>query len=76
MTFLAPAPTPRTRRSVTWNVADKNFWVANNAGAFAGTIDRHGAHFYVRDCFGRYLGDYPTLLTAQHRLEQHLRIDA
>lgn len=63
MTLLAPAPTIRPA-APTLTEAEPGFWVASTGGAFAGTIDHHGEHFYVRDCFSQYLGDYGDLATA------------
>lgn len=56
---------------LTFAAADDGFRVADNAGAFAGTIDQHGTHYYVRNGFGEYLGDYATLSAAQHALAAH-----
>ena len=53
----------------SWHLAGDELWVGNNRGAFAGTIDPQDAHFYVRDHFGQYLGDYPNLAAARQRLE-------
>ncbi|TCL78374.1 hypothetical protein EDF31_11821 [Curtobacterium sp. PhB142] len=54
-----------------WAAADEGFWVADNDGAFAGTIDQHGRHFFVRNGFGEYLGDYHALTAAQTALDTH-----
>ncbi|QNE45408.1 hypothetical protein F1C15_15660 (plasmid) [Frigoribacterium sp. NBH87] len=67
MTLLAPAPTTRLA-AITLTEAEPGFWVANADGAFAGTVDHHGDHFYVRDCFSQYLGDYSDLTAATARL--------
>ncbi|WP_423920756.1 hypothetical protein ACPEEZ_14860 [Frigoribacterium sp. 2-23] len=64
MTLLAPVPTTSIRLAE----AEAGFWVANHDGAFAGTIDRHGDHYYVRDCFGQYVGDYSSQAAAAERL--------
>jgi hypothetical protein len=52
-----------------WRTADEGFWVGTRAGCFAGTIDQNGSHFYARNQFGEYLGDYPDLGRAQHALQ-------
>lgn len=70
MTLLLPARSTFTR-SFGWTFNDGKAWVANNRGAFAGSVDPQGGHFYTRDKFGRYLGDYPTLAGAKDRLEKH-----
>ncbi|MBD8586136.1 hypothetical protein IFT77_16290 [Frigoribacterium sp. CFBP 13729] len=67
MTLLAPAPITRPA-AMTLTEAEPGFWVASTSGAFAGTVDHHGDHFYVRDCFSQYLGDYNDLATAAARL--------
>jgi hypothetical protein len=67
VTLLAPAPTTRPA-AITVTEAEPGFWVANAGGAFAGTVDHHGDHFYVRDCFSQYLGDYSDLTAAVARL--------
>lgn len=54
-----------------WAAADDGFWVADNRGAFGGTIDQHGRHFFVRNAFGEYLGDYRTLPAAKAALDHH-----
>ncbi|QZQ54730.1 hypothetical protein KZI27_15795 [Curtobacterium sp. TC1] len=56
-----------------WAAADAGFWVADSGGAFAGTIDQHGQHFFVRNGFGEYLGDYRTLPDAQTALDRHVQ---
>lgn len=66
-----PKVSPAIFSTLTFAAADDGFWVADNAGAFAGTIDQHGTHYYVRNGFGEYLGDYATLSAAQHALEAH-----
>ena len=53
----------------SWHLADDELWVGNHRGAFAGTIDPQDAHFFVRDQFGQYLGDYRSLAAARQRLE-------
>lgn len=57
---------------VAWRLADTDFWVASYNGYFGGTIDRNGDHFYVRDTFAQYLGDFGDLVAAQLHLERHL----
>jgi hypothetical protein len=71
VTLLAPN-FPQSTSSFRLTEADSGFWVANKRGAFAGTIDQQDDHVYLRDCFGRYLGDYATLLIAQQHLELYL----
>lgn len=58
--------------SVIWRLADTDFWVASASGSFGGTVDQDRGHYYARDTFGRYLGDYPDLQTAQRRVEAGL----
>lgn len=60
------------RSTVTWVSADRGLWVADHDGAFAGTIDQHGDHFFVRNGFAEYLGDYRTLSQAKTALGEHL----
>lgn len=57
--------------ALTWAVADEGFWVADDAGAFAGTIDRSGTHYFVRNGFAEYLGEYRTLPAAQAVLNEY-----
>lgn len=56
-----------------WAAADDGFWVADDRGAFAGTIDQHSSHFFVRNGFGEYIGDYRTLTAAQTALDRHVQ---
>lgn len=60
------------RTEAVWRLADTDFWVASYRGYFGGTIDKQGDHFFVRDTFARYIGDYSDLVTAQRKLENHL----
>ena len=59
---------------VRWRVAEDGFWVGSRNGCFAGTIDQNGSHFYARDQFGSYLGDFPELSLAQNALAQRLTL--
>ena len=68
--LLDPATT--SAGDVTWRLADTDFWVASAAGSFGGTVDHDRGHYYARDTFARYLGDYPDLETAQRRVEAGL----
>ncbi|PZE66516.1 MULTISPECIES: hypothetical protein [unclassified Curtobacterium] len=68
-----PATAVTTQPELRWAAADDGFWVADDAGAFAGTVDQHGRHFFVRNGFGEYLGDYRTLRAAQTALAEHAR---
>lgn len=52
-----------------WRRADDGFWVGADAGMFAGSIDQSGAHFYARNQFGEYIGDFADLHHAQAALE-------
>ncbi len=73
MTLLDATPTTSLESSgVTWRLADTDFWVASANGYFGGTIDHDGGHFYVRDTFATYLGDFTDLVRAQAHLEAHL----
>jgi hypothetical protein len=74
-----PAPTtspategPAPRTEAVWRLADTNFWVASYRGYFGGTIDRQGEHYFVRDTFARYVGDFSDLAIAKRKLEDHL----
>lgn len=67
MTLLAPAPISPPA-AMTLTEAEPGFWVATADGAFAGTVDQHDSHFYVRNCFSQYLGDYSDLSAASDRL--------
>lgn len=58
--------------TLRWAATHKGLWTADDAGAFAGTVDQNGSHFYVRNGFNEYLGDYRTLSAAQTALAQHL----
>jgi hypothetical protein len=60
------------RTEAEWRLADTDFWVASYSGYFGGTIDRQGDHFFVRDTFARYVGDFPNLAIAKRKLEDHL----
>ncbi|QSB24682.1 hypothetical protein [Curtobacterium sp. 24E2] len=59
------APASRLR----WAAADDGFWVADNDGAFAGTVDQNGSHFFVRKGFG----DNRFLPAAQRALGRALK---
>lgn len=48
-----------------WRTAETGFWVGTRAGAFAGTVDQQSTHFYARNQFGEYLGDFSDLSRAQ-----------
>jgi hypothetical protein len=61
---------PRTHAE--WRLADVDFWAASYRGYFGGTIDKQGEHYFVRDTFARYIGDFSDLATAQRKLEDHL----
>lgn len=68
-TTAAPA-VPR----LTWAIADDGLWVANYGGYYGGTVDRQGAHFFVADTFGQYVGDYRSLDTAKAKLAERLDV--
>jgi hypothetical protein len=59
----APVSEEPARTKADWRLADTDF---------GGTIDKQGDHYFVRDTFARYIGDFSTLATAQRRLEDHL----
>lgn len=58
--------------SLRWTSADRDFWVADEAGRFAGTVDQQGSRFWVRNGFAEYLGEYRNLDDAKHALRAHL----
>lgn len=58
--------------TLRWTAPDEGLWTADHAGVFAGTVDQNGTHFYVRNGFSEYLGDYRTLPAAQTALAQYL----
>ncbi|SFN69900.1 hypothetical protein [Mycetocola miduiensis] len=66
------AEEPHPRTEAEWRLADTDFWVASYQGYFGGTIDRQGDHFFVRDTFARYVGDFSDLAIAKRKLEDHL----
>lgn len=68
-TTAAPA-VPR----LTWAIADDGLWVANYGGYYGGTVDRQGAHFFVADTFGQYVGDYRSLEVAKAKLAERLDV--
>lgn len=84
MTLLessAPAPTTwaaaaesNARTEALWRLADTDFWVASYRGYFGGTIDKQGDHYFVRDTFARYVGDFSDLALAKRKLEDHLEL--
>ncbi|TAJ49404.1 MAG: hypothetical protein EPO52_03780 [Herbiconiux sp.] len=55
-----------------WRLADEGFWVGAAGGVFAGTIDQNGTHFYARNQFGEYIGDFVDFEHAQVALESRL----
>ena len=68
----APVAERASRTAAEWRLADTDFWAASYRGYFGGTIDKQGDHYFVRDTFARYIGDYSDLVTAQRKLEDHL----
>ncbi|MBF4616446.1 hypothetical protein [Curtobacterium sp. VKM Ac-1376] len=72
-----PNVSPAAQAVLGWATADDGFWVADHRGAFAGTIDQQGRHFFVRNGFGEYIGDYRTFRAAQTALtDRVLRVRA
>ncbi|MFU8946764.1 hypothetical protein ACLRGF_08495 [Mycetocola zhadangensis] len=71
MTWAPVAEDPHRTRA-EWRLADADFWAASYRGYFGGTIDKQGDHYFVRDTFARYIGDYSDLEIAQRKLEDHL----
>jgi len=67
-----PCTSPALSTDLTWARADDDLWVADDAGAFARTIDRQGEHFFVRNAFGEYVGDYRTLGAGRTALAGHV----
>jgi len=59
----------KATNGLRWRVADEGFWVGAAAGMFAGTIDQNGSHFYARNQFGEYIGDFVDFEHAQAALE-------
>ena len=68
----APELKNAPRTEADWRLADTDFWAASYRGYFGGTIDKQGDHYFVRDTFARYIGDYPDLAMAKRKLEDHL----
>ena len=74
----APVPDLSNRLGVeqtSWVNADGELWLLNFCGAFGGMIDRHGGHFFAMDAFGRYIGDFTSLRTAQEQLVRRVARD-
>lgn len=69
VTPVAPA-LPR----ILWTRPDTGLWAANYGGYYGGTVDRQGAHYFVRDTYGQYVGDFRSLEEAQQRLAERLRV--
>lgn len=67
MTVLTATPSPLRLCS-----PEHDLWVAEEAGRFAGTIDRQGSSYFVRNGFAEYLGGYRTLEDAERALRAHL----
>lgn len=67
MTVLTAMPS-----SLRLSTPERDFWVADDAGRFAGTIDRQGSSFFVRNGFAEYLGGYRSLEDAERALRAHL----
>lgn len=63
---------PAAHATAEWRLADTDFWAASYLGYFGGTIDKQGVHYFVRDTFARYIGDFSDLATAKRKLEDHL----
>jgi hypothetical protein len=66
--------TPVTRATITWTESDAGLWVANYGGYFGGTVDKQGAHYFVSDTFGAYVGDFRSLEQAQSHLATRLHM--
>jgi len=62
----------KTVGGLRWRLADEGFWVGAAAGMFAGTIDQNGSHFYARNQFGEYIGDFVDFEHAQAALQDRL----
>lgn len=58
---------------VAWSEADTGLWAANYGGYYGGTVDQQGAHYFVSDTFGQYVGDFRSLAEAQQRLTERLQ---
>ncbi len=59
---------------ILWTRPDTGLWAANYGGYYGGTVDRQGAHYFVSDTFGQYVGDFRSLEEAQQRLAERLHV--
>lgn len=66
------SPAAPARAHVVWSEADTGLWAANYGGYYGGVIDQQGAHFFVSDTYGSYVGDFRSLDEAQDRLAERL----
>lgn len=66
------APGRPTRAALVWSEADTGLWAASYGGYYGGTVDKQGAHYFVSDTFGQYVGDFRSLEAAQARLAERL----
>jgi hypothetical protein len=60
------------RAQLVWTEAETGLWVANYGGYYGGTVDKQGAHYFVSDTFGQYVGDFTSLEAAQRKLGERL----
>ena len=70
---VAPEQHPTYAR-ITWSRPDTGLWAANYGGYYGGTVDRQGAHYFVSDTYGQYVGDFRSLEEAQQRLAERLHV--
>ncbi|MCS5485676.1 hypothetical protein NY588_00840 [Curtobacterium flaccumfaciens pv. beticola] len=66
------SPDAPARAHVVWSEADTGLWAANYGGYYGGVVDQQGAHFFVADTYGQYVGDFRSLHEAQDRLAERL----
>ena len=66
------SPDAPARAHVVWSEADTGLWAANYGGYYGGVVDQQGAHFFVSDTYGQYVGDFRSLHEAQDRLAERL----
>ncbi|MFZ6991302.1 hypothetical protein ACO0E1_05380 [Curtobacterium sp. RRHDQ66] len=65
-------PSTPTQARIIWSRPDTGLWAANYGGYYGGTVDQQGAHYFVSDTFGQYVGDYRTLDEAKAALADRL----
>lgn len=68
------APRSAAPVRISWSQPDTGLWAANYGGYYGGTVDQQGAHYFVSDTFGQYVGDFRSLEEAQQRLADRLHV--